>query len=80
VVPNAVYGILAGAIFSFIEIVNELTASLFVYKPGWETITIQMFVEITAGRLPVAAAHAVFLFLASALLAVAAMRLAARGR
>ncbi len=80
VVPNAIYGILAGTIFSFIEIVNELTASLFVYKPGWETITIQMFVEITAGRLPVAAAYAVFLFLASALLAVAAMRLAARGR
>jgi len=63
--------------------VNELTASLFVYKPGWETTTIaraQMFVEITAGRLPVAAAYAVFLFLAPALLAVAAMRLAARGR
>jgi len=80
VVPNAIYGILAGTIFSFIEIVNELTASLFVYKPGWETITIQMFVEITAGRLPVAAAYAVFLFLASALLAILAMRLAARGR
>ena len=78
--PNAIYGILAGTIFSFIEIVNELTASLFVYKPGWETITIQMFVEITAGRLPVAAAYAVLLFLASALLATAAMRLAARGR
>jgi iron(III) transport system permease protein len=51
-----------------------------VRKPGWETITIQMFVEITAGRLPVAAAYAVFLFLVSALLATAAMRLAARGR
>uniref|UniRef100_A0A7C4FFB0 Iron ABC transporter permease n=1 Tax=Thermofilum pendens TaxID=2269 RepID=A0A7C4FFB0_THEPE len=80
VVPNAIYGILAGTIFSFIEIINELTASLFVYKPGWETITIQMFVEITAGRLPVAAAYAVVLFLASALLAIVAMRLAARGR
>ncbi|MGB9786886.1 MAG: ABC transporter permease, partial [Infirmifilum uzonense] len=40
VVPNAIYGILAGTIFSFIEIVNELTASLFLYRPGWETITI----------------------------------------
>lgn len=80
IVPNAIYGILAGTIFSFIEIVDELAASLFVYKPGWETITIQMFVEITAGRLPVAAAYAVFLFLTSTLLAIAAMRLAARSK
>ncbi|MGB9709470.1 MAG: ABC transporter permease [Infirmifilum sp.] len=78
VVPNAIYGILAGTIFSFIEIVNELTASLFLYRPGWETITIQMFVAITAGELNIAAAYAVILFLASALLAVLAMRLASR--
>ncbi|MGC9107196.1 MAG: ABC transporter permease, partial [Infirmifilum sp.] len=78
VVPNAIYGILAGTIFSFIEIVNELTASLFLYRPGWETITIQMFVAITAGELNIAAAYAVILFLASALLAVLAMRLATR--
>ena len=78
VVPNAIYGILAGTIFSFIEIVNELTASLFLYKPGWETITIQMFVAITAGELNTAAAYAVVLFLTSAILAVIAMRLASK--
>jgi iron(III) transport system permease protein len=80
VLPNAIYGILAGTLFSFIEIINELTASLFLYKPGWETITIQMFVQITAGQFPLAAAYAVLLFIVSILVAVVAMNLAGGSR
>lgn len=79
VMPNAIYGILAGTIFSFIEIVNELTASLFLYKPGWETVTIQMFVKITAGEFPISAAYAVILFLTSIILAIIAMSIANKG-
>lgn len=75
VLPNAVYGIFAGLMFSLAEIINELTASLFIYKPGWETITIRMFIEITAGRLPVAAAYAVFLLIISYIVAVMLMRI-----
>ena len=63
--PNAIYGVVAGLLFSMIMAFNELTASLFIYKPGWETITIQMFVEITVGRLNLAASYAVLLFIAS---------------
>jgi iron(III) transport system permease protein len=80
VMPNAIYGILAGALFSFVEIINELTASLFIYKPGWETVTIQMFIEIIAGRMPVAAAYAVLLLISSAVIAYAALALAAKVR
>ncbi|ABL78884.1 ABC transporter permease [Thermofilum pendens] len=80
VMPNAIYGILAGTLFSFIEIVNELTASLFLYKPGWETVTIQMFIQITAGQFPVSAAYAVVLFVVSIALATVAMTLASKKR
>ncbi|MEM3944293.1 MAG: iron ABC transporter permease [Thermofilaceae archaeon] len=80
VLPNAIYGVLAGTLFSFIEIINELTASLFLYKPGWETITIQIFVEITAGKLPEAAAYAVILLMSSAVLSVVALNLVGRKR
>lgn len=80
VLPNAITGILAGTLFSFIEIINELTASLFLYKPGWETVTIQMFVQITAGQFPVSAAYAVLLFAVSLVVANVAMSLAARVR
>jgi len=65
VMPNALHGIVAGTLFSLIMVFNELTASLFIYKPGWETMTIQMFTEITMGRLNLAAAYAVFLFIVS---------------
>ncbi|RLE85436.1 MAG: hypothetical protein DRJ41_01225 [Thermoprotei archaeon] len=65
VLPNALHGIVAGTLFSLIMIFNELTASLFIYKPGWETITIQMFIEVTVGRLNLAASYAVLLFIAS---------------
>lgn len=75
VMPNAIYGILAGTLFSFIEIINELTASLFIYKPGWETITIQLFIEITAGHPSTAAAYAVLLFVISGVSTFVAMRL-----
>ena len=78
VLPNAIYGVLAGTLFSFIEIINELTASLFLYKPGWETITIQIFVEITAGKLPEAAAYAVVLLVSSAVVAILALNLVER--
>jgi iron(III) transport system permease protein len=80
VMPNAIYGILAGTLFSFVEIINELTASLFIYKPGWETVTIQMFIEIIAGRMPVAAAYAMLLLISSAVIAYAALALAAKVR
>ncbi|RLE60243.1 MAG: hypothetical protein DRJ35_03825 [Thermoprotei archaeon] len=65
VLPNALHGIIAGVLFSLIMVFNELTSSLFIYKPGWETVTIQMFTEITVGRLNLAAAYAVFLFIVS---------------
>lgn len=80
VMPNAIYGILAGTLFSFIEVINELTASLFIYKPGWETVTIQLFVEITAGHPSTAAAYAVLLFLISGLSTFVALRLVSRTR
>jgi len=76
VMPNAIYGILAGVLFSFIEILNELTASLFLYKPGWETVTIQMFIQMTAGKFPVSSAYAVLLFLWSISFTAIAMNLA----
>ncbi|MEM1632468.1 MAG: iron ABC transporter permease [Thermofilum sp.] len=75
VMPNAIFGILAGTLFSFIEIINELTASLFIYKPGWETITIQLFIEITSGHPSTAAAYAVLLFLISGVSTFIATRL-----
>jgi iron(III) transport system permease protein len=78
VLPNAIYGVLAGTLFSFIEIINELTASLFLYKPGWETITIQMFIQITAGQLPATAAYAVILLICSAVTIIGALNLAGR--
>jgi len=78
VMPNAIHGILAGTLFSFVEIINELTASLFIYKPGWETVTIQMFIETIAGRMPVAAAYAVLLLISSSVIAYAALALAAK--
>ena len=68
--PNAIYGVVAGLLFSMIMAFNELTASLFIYKPGWETITIQMFVEITVGRLNLAASYAVLLFIASFIISI----------
>ncbi|WP_460024528.1 ABC transporter permease [Infirmifilum sp. SLHALR2] len=76
VLPVAITGVVAGTLFSFIEVINELTASLFLYKPGWETITIQMFVHITAGQFPVSAAYAVLLFVTSFIVATIAMNLA----
>ncbi|MEM3872587.1 MAG: iron ABC transporter permease [Nitrososphaeria archaeon] len=78
VLPNAIYGVLAGTLFSFIEIINELTASLFLYKPGWETITIQMFIQITAGQLPVTAAYAVILIVCSTITTIVALNLTGR--
>ncbi|MEM0024481.1 iron ABC transporter permease [Thermofilum sp.] len=75
VMPNAIFGILAGTLFSFIEIINELTASLFIYKPGWETITIQLFIEITSGHPSTAAAYAVLLFVISGVSTFIATRL-----
>jgi len=76
VLPIALTGVIAGTLFSFIEVINELTASLFLYRPGWETITIQMFVQITSGQFPVSAAYAVILFAASLFVATVAMNLA----
>lgn len=70
VLPNAIHGVIAGLLFSLIMVFNELTASLFIYKPGWETITIQMFVEITVGRLNLAASYAVLLFIVSFLISM----------
>ncbi len=76
VLPNAIHGIVAGVLFSLIMVLNELTSSLFLYKPGWETITIQMFIEITVGRLNLAALYAVLLFLASFLISTIVFPLA----
>jgi len=72
-VPLILEGVVTGLVFTFITAMNELTASLFLYKPGWETITIMLFTNITMGEIPMAStlgAILVFLILIATVVSV----------
>lgn len=46
--PLIVRGIMAGTIFSFITSIQEVSSSMFLYRPGWETVPIGTFILFTS--------------------------------
>jgi len=49
-------GVLAGALFSLLFALQEAAATIFLFLPGWETMTVGIFTFYTSGTIGQAAA------------------------
>jgi iron(III) transport system permease protein len=73
--PQIWRGVLAGALFSLMFVMQEAAATILVFLPGWETMTIGIFTYYTSGTFGQAAALGFVLILLCAVTLYAAYRL-----
>jgi iron(III) transport system permease protein len=73
--PQIWRGVLAGALFSLMFVMQEAAATILVFLPGWETMTIGIFTYYTSGTFGQAAALGFVLILLCAATLFAAYRL-----
>jgi len=74
-IPQIWRGILAGALFSLMFVMQEAAATILIFLPGWETMTIGIFTYYTSGTFGQAAALGFVLILLCAGTLYAAYRL-----
>jgi iron(III) transport system permease protein len=74
-VPQIWRGVLAGMLFSLMFVMQEAAATILVFLPGWETMTIGIFTYYTSGTIGQAAALGFVLILLCAATLYAAYRL-----
>ncbi|MDR7542914.1 MAG: iron ABC transporter permease [Armatimonadota bacterium] len=74
-IPQIWRGILAGALFSLMFVMQEAAATILLFLPGWETMTIGIFTYYTSGTFGQAAALGFVLILLCAATLYAAYRL-----
>lgn len=73
--PQIWRGVLAGMLFSLMFVMQEAAATILVFLPGWETMTIGIFTYYTSGTIGQAAALGFVLILLCAATLYAAYRL-----
>jgi iron(III) transport system permease protein len=73
--PQIWRGVLAGALFSLMFVMQEAAATILIFLPGWETMTIGIFTYYTSGTFGQAAALGFVLILLCAVTLYAAYRL-----
>jgi iron(III) transport system permease protein len=73
--PQIWRGVLAGALFSLMFVMQEAAATILVFLPGWETMTIGIFTYYTSGTFGQAAALGFVLIILCAGTLYAAYRL-----
>jgi iron(III) transport system permease protein len=61
--PLIARGLLAGSIISFTTAMQELTSTAFLYRPGWETMPLGIFIYYLTGGMNEASALGVLLIL-----------------
>lgn len=72
--------VFAGALFTFINAVQELSSTIFLYRPGWETMTIGIFILfLSSGFFEAAAALGVILIIVVSICIILAYRLTEKG-
>ena len=74
-IPQIWRGVLAGTLFSLMFVMQEAAATILVFLPGWETMTIGIFTYYTSGTFGQAAALGFVLILLCAATLFAAYRL-----
>lgn len=80
VVPMLAPGILAGAILSWMTIITELSATLFLYGTKTQTLSLAIYATVVRGDLGTAAAQSTVLMAITMLSLVLLMRLPGGGR
>jgi len=73
--PQIWRGVLAGMLFSLMFVMQEAAATILIFLPGWETMTIGIFTYYTSGTIGQAAALGLVLILLCAATLYAAYRL-----
>ncbi len=79
ILPLLAKGLFAGTVFAFITAIQEVSATMFLLQPGWETMTIGTFILYqSSGEFGAAAALGVVLMVVTAACIAVANRLGGR--